>query len=314
MAQRTLDVPIGVDRTLQATAHKTDGSLSTGSSTMVCRYVKQSSPVEYWNGSAWVTGDPGNQAMAEDATITGTYEDTYQLDEAGVDYIVDCWDTADATVIRRRARLRGRQPNAEDRVCSLTVTVKDTDTNGDPIPDVTVSVKNASGREVSRDTTDSNGEAADLGVAGAATYTVVMVKATWTLADQALAVSQGDIDSGTKAVEYYGTGFDPGTPDDPNLCTVYDWLKELIGAVAISGRTIVPKLIEPQTMYDASFEDGLTTTTDAEGYWELDLPRGAKITIYSTADATNLVPDGAVQKTIDVPDQGSAQLQDLDDG
>lgn len=318
MAERTLNVPIDISRMLQFTAHQTDASISTGSSNIVCRYVKQSSPVEYWNGSAWVTQDPGSQAMAEDATVTGTYEDAYTLDEAGVDYIVDCWDTGDATVIRRRARIRGVLAEEVDGVCAITATIKETDQNGDPVPDVTVSIRNSNGDEISRDTTDSNGQAPGLRVTVAGTYTVVPALATWTFSNESMVVSSAEIAAGTKAVEYYGTEFDPGTPST-SYCRVYGRLREIEGAAAIQNQRIVVKLLDkPSADSAGTFYDSQNSqdTPDSEGYWFLDLIRGVNMgspnVHISSVWVSSGKPTGAIDKTIVVPDAANAALSAID--
>jgi hypothetical protein len=306
-----------VARGVQFAARKlSDGLLKTGSNTVVAKYVKQSSPVEYWNGSTWVTSDPGNQAMTEDATIGGVYEDSVTYDEAGVDYIVKCWDSADADVPVLVARVHGVQPEEADGVWRVHVTVKDTDENGDGVPDVTVSIKNSDGDEVSRATTDSNGQATSLAVVGAGTYTAALAKSGWEFDDETLTISGGD--ASPKSVEYYGTEFSAGTPAQPSMCRVYDWIKEVEEAAPIAGRQIKVELVDspaagPPVYYD---DENSQAATDEDGYFYLDLVRssamgGARVRIYSTNAAQT--PDGAIERTIRVPDQASAALSTIPD-
>jgi hypothetical protein len=237
-------------------------------------------------------------------------------DEAGVDYIVKCWDEADSDVQALVGRARGVQPEEEDGVWRVHVTVKEADESGDPVPDVTVSVKNSSGDEVSRDTTDSNGQANRLAVAGAGTYTMDLVKATWTFGDEVLVI--GGADASPKTAEYYGMEFDPGTSAQPGMCRVYDWIKEVEDAAPIAGRQIRVELVDspaagPPIYYD---DENSQATTDAEGYFYLDLVRsssmgGARVRIYSMNDSR--APDGAIERTVRVPDQSSAALSTIAD-
>lgn len=318
MAVVAENVAIDVARTVQFTAHDTSGGKVTSSSTVVCKIIKQSATVEYWNGSAWVTSDPGNQAMAEDANVTGVYEDSVTYDEAGVDYIIQAWDTtAGNNVIERHARVRGVLAEEADGVCAITVTIKETDTNGDPVPDVTVSIRNSNSDEISRDTTDSNGIAAGLRVQGAATYTVVPALATWTFSNESMVVSAADIAAGTKAVEYYGTTFDPGTPAT-TYCRVHGWIREVEGSVAIQDQRIVAKLLDkPSADSSGVFYDTQNSqdTPDSDGYWFMDLIRGVNmgspnVHIYSVR-VSDGIRTGAVDKVIVVPDSASATLSSI---
>ena len=100
-------VPINVARGLQFMARKLSDGLPKSGGSAVYKIVKQSDPVEYWNGSTWVTDDPGNQTMTADTTFPDTFEDSYTLDEGGVDYIIRAWDPDDNDVAVLTARVRG---------------------------------------------------------------------------------------------------------------------------------------------------------------------------------------------------------------
>ncbi|MFQ5811558.1 MAG: carboxypeptidase-like regulatory domain-containing protein, partial [Armatimonadota bacterium] len=196
-------VAVGVPRGTQFAARKlSDGLLKEGSVTTKVRYVKQSTPVEYYDGNSWVTSDPGPLSMTEDGTIAGVYEHIVTYDEAGVDYIVKCWDDADSDVQVLVGRARGVQPEEEDGVWRVHVTVKEADAQGDPIAGVLVSIKNSSSVEVSRAVTNSSGVANELAVVGAATYTVTMALAGYQFSDESLVVAGGD--ASPKTADYYG--------------------------------------------------------------------------------------------------------------
>ncbi len=314
----TLDrVVIGIPRVTQFVARKiNDGLLKGGSLTVRARYVKQSSPVEYWDGSQWVTSDPGPQAMTEDVNVSGAYEDEVTYDEAGVDYIVQCWDSDDTDVVELVRRVRGVQPDETDGVWRVHIAVKETDAGGDPVPDAQVSIKNSAGDEVSRGATDANGQATSLAVAGAGTYAIALVKSGWTFSDEALTISASD--ESPKTAEYYGTAFDAGSPAQPGMCRVYDWIKEVEDAAPVGSRQIKVELVDspaagPPVYYH---DENSQATTDAEGYFYLDLVRsssmgGARVRIYSANE--NGTPDGAIDRTIRAPDLDSAALSTIED-
>lgn len=306
-------VAIDEERTLRFTARLlSTGLYKPASGTIVAQYVKQVATPEYWNGSAWVTADPGSQAMAEDAIVLGIYEDAVTLDEAGVDYICTAWDDADTDVAKLSMTVRGRLAEDADGVVAISITMKETDTNGDPIPDVIVSVRNASGNEISRDTTDSNGLAPGLRVTAAGTYTVVPALGSWTFNDESMVVSAAEVAAGTKAIEYYGTQFDAGSPA-ANYTRIYGWLREIELGTAIQDQRIrVQVLGQPYADASGVYYDHENSqdTPDSNGYWFVDVREAATVRIYSTRlrDGTET---RAIDKTVLVP-AANAALADLD--
>ncbi|KKL04504.1 hypothetical protein LCGC14_2615390, partial [marine sediment metagenome] len=286
-----------------------DGLLKESSATIVVQYVKQSSPVEYWNGSAWVTSDPGSQAMAEDSVVLGVYEDSVTYDEAGVDYIVTAWDSADTDVAKVSGRVRGVQAEELDAVWRVQVTLKDTNTSGDAIPSATVSLRNADTDTMDTTTTDANG-LADLGAPGAATYTVVIVKFGWTFNTETIVISSSD--ASPKTAEFYGTQVSVGTPS-ASYCRIYGWLREVEEGTAIQNQRLVPRVLaQPFADSDGVYYDDENSqvTPDSNGYWYLDLIYGATVRIFSTR-VTDGTSTGAVDRTVLVPAQATAQLSTL---
>jgi len=213
-------------------------------------------------------------------------------------------------------RVRGAQPEEADGVWRVHVSVKEAGPSGDPVPDVTVSIRNAAGSEVGRDTTDSNGEAKSLAVAGAGTFSVVLAKSTWSFSDETLVVDDSDLSP--KTAEYYGIAFDAGNPAEPGMCRVYDWIKEVEDAAPVAGRQIKVELVDspaagPPVYYD---DENSQATTDAGGYFYLDLVRsssmgGARVRIHSMNESGT--PDGAIERTIRVPDLASVALSTIPD-
>jgi len=76
----------------------------------------------------------------------------------------------------------------------------------------------------------------------------------------------------------WATAFDPGTPADPDKIRIYGWLKDAQGN-ADSGATIILTLdydpasrdTIPQAGTVTIYKTSETTTTDADGYWYLDV-------------------------------------------
>lgn len=304
------NVPISVARTVQFTARSTStAAVVTGSATVVCKIVKQSSPVEYWNGSAFVVNDPGNQAMAEDATVSGCYEDSVTYDDAGVDYVIRCWDTTGGNnVAEQHFRVRGVQAEEVDAAWRVQITLKETDGSGDAIPSATVSLRNADGDTMDLTTTDANG-LADLGAPGAATYTVVIVLSGWNFDTETLTIAGSD--ASPKTAEYYGTEVATASPANPGNCNVFGWVKDETLA-AIVGREIqVALLSRPQSSAGTWYDIGDSApVTDAQGKFTLSLARGIEVHIFSVDSSNN--PDGAVDAKVEVPDSATARLDSID--
>ena len=312
-----LEVVIGVAGTTQFTARSTTtGQPVTGSETVKVTYVKQSTPPEYYNGSAWVAFTDGELpgaaelAMTEDTNVDGAYERARTYDEAGVDYIVRGWDdTGGNNVAEISQRVTGVQATEVDAVWRVQVTLKETDASGDAIPSATVSLRNADGDTLDLTTTDANG-LADLGAPGAATYTVVIVLNGWNFDTETVVIAGSD--ASPKTAEFYGTEVATASPSDPGNCNVYGWVVDETGT-AIADREIQVELqSRPQSASGSYYDIGDSEpVTDANGKFTLALARGVKVRVFSVNSSG--APDRAVDRDIKVPATATAQLDEIDE-
>ena len=152
---------------------------------------------------------------------------------------------------------------------TATITVKETDGTGAVIPNVRVQIYDAANAVyVAEGTTNGSGIAAII-VPGDATYKVRCSLAGWTYTlPETLTVS------GDTADEYYGTEFTPGTPS-PGTVRIYSWEFESDGATAVPSVAVNAW----PSVKGAHHDDGgiaydgykAAATTDAAGYWYLDL-------------------------------------------
>lgn len=115
--------------------------------------------------------------------------------------------------------------------------------------------------------------------------------------------------SGTTSVTYQGTGLvSVSPPSAPNLCVVYGTLRD------VSGKAHDAVCVEvygyaPQAVSGVQITNRITSTwTDANGYFELELERGARILI-KAVDA-NL--DEAIKDVPDSPSQDLSTWADAD--
>ena len=104
----------------------------------------------------------------------------------------------------------------------------------------------------------------------------------------------------------YGTAFSPSAPAEPGTCVVYGWLYG-IDALVLAGATVEASLEDKRAWMTARkiAKMKISTTTDANGYWELELvpnslltPSGSKYTFSFSKDAykyseRKTVPDSA---------------------
>jgi hypothetical protein len=95
----------------------------------------------------------------------------------------------------------------------------------------------------------------------------------------------------------------PGPATAPELCRVYGF--EYLNGQPVLGRSISAKLVVlPSSTGDVSLEGSdAETTTDADGYWHLDLVRGLSYAFR--------ILEAGVSRTLVVPDSDTAKLIDL---
>jgi hypothetical protein len=84
------------------------------------------------------------------------------------------------------------------------------------------------------------------------------------------------------------------------MCVVYDWLTSIDGSpvagAVVRARAVVPNAAEGRAEAIAAVE----TTTGVDGYFELELVRGAKVAVYAPAAgyawAPRTTPNAASQQ------------------
>jgi len=109
----------------------------------------------------------------------------------------------------------------------------------------------------------------------------------------------------------WAAAFDPGIPDDPQLCRVYGWVSDLSGEpienITVSARA-AGSPVRYQNLVLSPYEQ--TTASDSSGYWFLDLIPSADLQSSSTQyHFTIHHQNGAIlRKKVEVPDTSSWQL------
>ena len=175
-----------------------------------------------------------------------------------------------------------------------------------PIADVRGVLRNSGGTAVMEiNTSDSNGQLNYTVADG--TYKLYLYKRgsyTFTV-PTTITVSSGAASPAT----IYGTPFSPSSPAEQNTCVVYGWLYGIDEAV-VSGATVDATLEDKRAYATAKKYASmkLSTTTDANGYWELELvpnsllsPSGSKYTFSFSNDAykyseQKIVPDSTTKE------------------
>jgi hypothetical protein len=160
------------------------------------------------------------------------------------------------------------------------------------VPDVSVGIYDSANTAlISLHTTDSNGQVVTALNDG--TYKVRLRKAGYTFTvPETLTVS------GTTSDSFTATAWAPSAPSAVDLCVVFGTLVDaggdpLTGAV-IEARVAVPDAVGGYRLVNPKE----TATTDADGYFELELVRGAHVNLICTPAGirgTFLVPASASQ-------------------
>lgn len=181
---------------------------------------------------------------------------------------------------------------------TVTLTFKETDANGNAIPDAVVTLKNAGGTSLDTATTDSNGQvtfALDDGTYYV--YTHKLGSYTFTEPETLTVV-------GNTTDEYYGTVFSPSAPSSPSLCTVYGWLVDGSGT-AVQSIVVSATAIDEQ--YAGSGQGVLavpkTASTNASGYFELELVQSKQYLLKITRFGYS--------KVVTIPASSTAELSTL---
>ena len=176
---------------------------------------------------------------------------------------------------------------------------------GQVIPGATVVIRNldqtslmAVGATGSDGTVSFNLDAGDyLAVASARAYLFDTYKT--------ITVASGEADT------VYGALFDPGAPVSPDLCRVYGFIFDLAGEPE-TGVTISAALPSGVVKSDGLIVSpgNVSTVTDSEGYFYLDLIPSEKMTPSGTQyEFTIIRPDGAIlRQRLTVPDEYNWQL------
>jgi|GEM_PF-2986407 len=109
----------------------------------------------------------------------------------------------------------------------------------------------------------------------------------------------------------WASSFDPGLPDDPDLCRVYGWVYDLGGEkmenVAVTAR-VMASAVRYQSVVVSPYEKA--TASDSTGYWFLDVFPSARLMPDLTKyEFTIRYTGGAIlRKKVSVPDLTSWQL------
>jgi len=139
-----------------------------------------------------------------------------------------------------------------------------------------------------------------------ATYKVRLFKPGYVFA-----VPESVIVAGTTGKTFYGSAFNPGTPPSPALCRVFGYVKD-INNLPVVGAKIEALIKTVPLRYQAVLISPYykTTTTDANGYWFLDLYPNSILNPNNTKYLFGItVTSGAILKLeSSVPNQSSWEL------
>jgi hypothetical protein len=112
---------------------------------------------------------------------------------------------------------------------------------------------------------------------------------------------------------FIGTVFAPAAPVEPNTCVVYGNTRDL-GAIKVAGVTISISETDDKTFSNGvKIVKPVETTSDAEGYWQLEVIRSSALIPLGSPYEVNMSDDGAFRytTTITVPDQDSVEFSTI---
>lgn len=171
---------------------------------------------------------------------------------------------------------------------TATITVKDTNTDGAVIASVSVVILDDTNTDVVESGTTNGSGVAAINVSSNGPYKVRLHASGWIQSTNPETLTV----SGDTADEYYMTAFSPGTPS-PDLVRIYSWEFKSNGGTPVSGATVTAW---PSDRGEHTAEGGvayvvahrISTTTDANGYWYLDLYPGLRydVDLSATRDKT----------------------------
>lgn len=180
-----------------------------------------------------------------------------------------------------------------------------TTTDGtNPVADVRVQIISGSGQVVSEARTDGSGQVSGAYAfkLDAGTYTVRMAKVGYTYEDQTLVVTAD------ASVTYEGLQFDPTQPAVGNQ-TLYGYVRNVTGAVAVGATVRATPVKQNQFVDNAQITlYSTTTTTNADGYWELAVVKGSRIKVDSIYEEKTYY-----LKTFTVSQAGIAAIEEYED-
>ena len=109
------------------------------------------------------------------------------------------------------------------------------------------------------------------------------------------------------------TQFDPGSPENLDLCRVYGWVYDISGD-SLSGIEITAEI--PRSYHPVKHGNVVITpfstsdTTDSSGYWHIDLIPSSDLSGTAQYMFTVKYSSGVIYRTqTTVPDSSSWQLQ-----
>ena len=177
---------------------------------------------------------------------------------------------------------------------AVTITLKDTDTNGVIIPDVFVTLRNNTDDTVlDRKITNENGQVIfSLNNGSYKLYIRKLGNYTFTI-PEALTVL------GDTVKEYYGDPFSPSAPSAPNTCIIYGWVIDANGQAKIGITVKAMIAIPPQLSAEqyAILTEEVLATTGIDGYFEIILLREEEYYL--------VIPEVSYAQKIEVPAQAS---------
>jgi len=155
-------------------------------------------------------------------------------------------------------------------------------------------------------TTDVNGKR--ILELDADSFYVAITANNYTLTQDTVVVASG---GGTDTL--WMTEFDPGSPEDPDLCRVYGWVYNISGD-SLSGIEITAEI--PRSYHPVKYDGIVITpfsasdTTDSSGYWYIDLIQSSGLSVTAQYLFTIKYSSGVIYRTQTVvPDSTSWQLQ-----